>query len=56
MTDELLARLEADYRREKAEIREDPALTWEQKERRIKALGDEHYARLRQMERKEGAA
>ena len=50
------AALEADYRRKRAEIREDLGLSWEQKERRIKALGDEHYARLRQMERKEGAA
>ena len=49
------ARLEEDYRRKKAEIREDPALSWEEQERRIKALGDEHYARLRQMEREAGA-
>ena len=49
MTDEPRARMEADYRREKAEIREDPDLSWERKERRIKALGDEHRARLREM-------
>ena len=51
MTDELPARLKAEYRRKRAEIREDPALSWEQKERRIKALGDEHRARLREMGR-----
>ena len=56
MTDEPLAELEDDYRREKAEIRGDPALSWEQKERQIKALGDEHRARIREMEREVGAA
>ncbi len=42
MTGGQLAKLETDYRRRKSEIREDPALTWEQKERLVKALGDEH--------------
>ena len=50
------AKLEADYRRKKAQIRADPALTWEQKERQVKALGDEHRARVRELEREEGAA
>lgn len=49
-----LARLEVSYRRRKAEIRQDPGLSWEQKERQIKALGDEHHARLREIGR--GAA
>jgi hypothetical protein len=53
--DESPAKLDAEYRRKKAEIRQDPGLSWEQKERQIKALGDEHYARIREMER-EGAA
>ena len=56
MTDELLARLEADYRREKAEIRADLGLNWEGQERRIKALGDEHRARIKELERETGAA
>ena len=51
MTDEARARLEADYRREKAQIRADPALSWEQKERAVKALGDEPRARIKEMER-----
>ena len=54
MTHESPARLEAEYRREKAEIRANPALSWEQKERQIKALGDEHNRRLKETER--GAA
>ena len=55
MTDEARVRLEADYRREKAEIRADPGLSWEQKERRIKALGDEHRDRIKDVERGEAA-
>ena len=55
MTDEPRAGLEVEYRRRKAEIREDPALSWERKEREIKALGDEHHARLRETERGEAA-
>ncbi len=55
MTDEL-ALLDAAYRRKKAEIRETPGLSWEQKERQIKALGDEHYARRREMEKEDAAA
>ena len=54
MTNESRARLEADYRRRKAEIRQDPALSWETKERRIKALGEERNARLKELGR--GAA
>ncbi len=56
MTGGRMAKLEADYRRKKTEIRQDPELSWEQKERAIKALGDEHYARLREIERGAGAA
>ena len=54
MTHESPARLEADYRQKKTEIRRDPALSWETKERRLKALGEEHRARLKELER--GAA
>lgn len=56
MTDESPARLEAEYRRKKAAIRKDPGLSWEKKELQIKALGDEHYARIREMEKGAGAA
>ena len=35
MTDEPLAKLEADHRREKAELRETTGLSWEEKVRRI---------------------
>ena len=50
------AGLEADYRRKKAEIREDPGLSWEQKERQVKALGEEHHARMKEREQGAGAA
>ena len=43
------ASLEANYRRRKLEIRETPGLSWEKKELAIKALGDEHHARLREL-------
>ncbi len=56
MTSGPSARLEMEYRRRKSEIREDPTLRWEEKERRIKALGEEHHARLRETEREAGAA
>ena len=56
MTDEPRARLEAEYRRERAEIRADPGLRWEEKERRIKALGDELRVRLGELGREAGAA
>jgi hypothetical protein len=56
VTDEPRARLEAEHRREKAAVRRDPGLSWEHKERRIKALGDEHRARLKELRREEGAA
>jgi hypothetical protein len=48
-----LERLDADYRRKKAEIRADASLSWEQKERQVKALGDEHHARRRSREPEE---
>ncbi len=56
MTDASPASLEAEYRRRKREIREDPALGWEAKEKRIKLLGDQHHARLEELEREAGAA
>ena len=55
MTHEPPARLEDEYLRRKAEIRQDPALSWEAKERQVKALGDEHHARIRETERGEAA-
>jgi hypothetical protein len=39
--------LEAEYRRRKLAIREDPGLSWEKKELQIKALGEEFYLRRR---------
>ena len=42
--------LEAEYRRKKLAIREDPGLTWEKQERQVKALGDEYYRTRRQLE------
>ena len=42
--------LEAEYRRRKLAIREDPGLTWEKQERQVKALGDEYYRARRQLE------
>ncbi len=56
MTGGQLAKLETEYRRRKAEIRQDPTLRWEEKERAIKALGEEHHARLKELEREAGAA
>jgi len=51
-----LRALEANYRRRKLEIRETPGLSWEKKELAIKALSEEHYERLRELEDREGAA
>jgi len=34
---------EVAYLKRKAEIRSDPSLSWEKKERKIKALTDEYY-------------
>jgi hypothetical protein len=45
-----LKRLEAEHQRKKAQIRSDPELSWEQKEKAIKALGEEHHARCRELE------
>ena len=45
---------EAAYQRKKAEIRANPELSWERKEREIKVLGEEHHRRLKELER--GAA
>ena len=42
--------LEAEYRRRKLAIREDPGLSWEKRELAIKRLGDEFYRRRREME------
>lgn len=45
-----LDRLEAEYQERKTQIRSDPELSWEQKEKAIKALGDGHQARRRELE------
>ncbi len=45
-----LDRLEADYRARVAKIRADTSLSWEKQEKAIKALGDEHYTRRREIE------
>ena len=42
--------LEAEYLKQKAEIRSDPALSWEKKELTIRQLGDEYYRRRRELE------
>ena len=42
--------LEAKYRQRKLAIREDSGLSWEKKERQIKALSDEYYRARRQLE------
>jgi hypothetical protein len=49
------ASLEAEYRRRKVEIRETPGLSWEQKERKIKAMGDELREKLRGRKETEAA-
>ena len=42
--------LEAEYRRRKLAIREDPALSWEKKELAIKALSEEYHRARKEME------
>ena len=49
-----LERLVRDFRARKLAIRQDPELSWEKKERRIKELTDRHYQECRELE--EGAA
>ena len=46
-TPEILDRLEADYLERKAKILADNSLSWEQKEKAIKVLGEEHHAQRR---------
>ena len=43
--------LEAEYRRRKLAVREDPGLSWEEKELALKALGDEYHRARKQAER-----
>lgn len=45
-----LGQLEAEYLKRKAEIREDPGLSWEKKELSIRQLGDEYYRQRRELE------
>ncbi len=45
-----LERLVRQHRERKAQIRSDETLSWEQKERQIKELGDRHYQACRQLE------
>ena len=42
--------LEAEYRRRKLAIREDPGLSWEKKELAVKKLGDEYHRARKEME------
>ena len=42
--------LESEYRRRKVASREDPGLSWEKKELKVKELGDEYYRARREME------
>ncbi len=44
-------RLEAEYRKRKAQIRADGSLSWEKKELKIKELGERYYRALREAER-----
>ena len=46
--------LEAEYRRRKLAVREDPGLSWEKKELKVKALGEDYHRRRREL--KEGEA
>ena len=43
-------RLEAEYRKRKAEIRADESLSWEKRELIIKQLGDEYYRARKERE------
>jgi hypothetical protein len=45
-----LESLEDEYQRKRAEIRSDKCLSWLKQEMAIKALGDEHYSRRRELE------
>ena len=45
-----LEELEAEYRRRKLAIREEPGLSWEKKELAVKELGDEYYRHRRELE------
>ena len=45
-----LEELEREYRNRKAEIRADETLSREKRERAIKALSDQHYRQLKEME------
>jgi hypothetical protein len=45
-----LEALERDYLKSKAEIRNDPHLSYEKKELRVKQLSDEYYARRRKLD------
>ena len=46
-----LERLEREYQERKAQLRADASLSWEQKEKTIKALGDEYHRRRRELEK-----
>jgi hypothetical protein len=43
--------IEAEYRQRKLAVREDPGLSWEEKELTVKALGDEYHRTRKQAER-----
>jgi hypothetical protein len=45
-----LEELVCEYCRRKLAVREDPGLSWEQKERQVKQLGDEYYRARRRLE------
>ncbi len=45
-----LEELEAEFRRRKLAIREDPGLSWEKRELAVKQLGDEYYRARKEME------
>ena len=45
-----LERLVCDYRERKAQIRSDEGMSWEQKEKAVKALGEEFDTRRRELE------
>ncbi len=45
-----LGRLEAEYRARAAEIRADESLSWEKRELKIKALGDDYHRQRRELE------
>jgi hypothetical protein len=49
-----LKRLERDYLASKQQVQENPTLSFEKKQLQIKALGDEYFARHRELEKEEG--